>query len=241
MHKLDKIWTLFILWRWQTGQKGGRGRWGWSFTITRGWCQEGFQSGRREKASTWGIIGTKHSAAKLFLNGVTLSKGSWPNSFSESNATSLKLSATGGSHTAPLWSGWDFQLLHWRDVQTLRHCGSNHKICQHSCKVTYKSISARLSFRTWGTSLNYPRKWQKCEGQPPVEAFCPQWKDAVRCSFSSAGIFARVRTLSVVLANIWLKQTDIWAGKRACDSVWNHLSRCLNSSPAADLCGEISR
>lgn len=102
--------------------------------------------------------------------------------------------------------------LYRRDFQAFRHCGRNHKICQHSYKVTYKSISARLSLRTWGASLNDSRKWQKCEGQPLVEAFCPQWKDAVKRSFSSAGIFARVRPLSVVLANIWLKQTDIWAG-----------------------------
>lgn len=167
MQKLDKIWTLFILWRWKTGQKGwrkGGGSWKWSFTITRGWCQEGFQSGRREKASTQGIIGTKHSWAKLFLNGVTLSKGSWPNSLSESNTMSPKLNATGGSHRGPLWSGWDFQLAVPTRLQTLsfRHSRHNHKICQHCHKVISIFFSGQfLSFQSG--SLSHHRKRQKCE------------------------------------------------------------------------------
>lgn len=123
--------------------------------------------------------------------------------------------------------------LYRRDFQTFRHCGRNHKIFQHSYKVTYKSMSARLSFLTWGASLNYSRKWQKCEGQLLVEAFCPQWNDAVKCSFSSAGIFARVRPLSVVLANIWLKQTDIGVRVTVCEitsvGAWTHrlLQTCV--------------
>lgn len=45
MQNPDKIWMLFILWKWQMGPK----RWG-GFTIVRGWCQEGFQSDQLKRS-----------------------------------------------------------------------------------------------------------------------------------------------------------------------------------------------
>lgn len=45
MQNPDKIWMLFILWKWQMG-----GEWGGGFTIARGWCQEGFQSEQQKRS-----------------------------------------------------------------------------------------------------------------------------------------------------------------------------------------------
>lgn len=41
MQRPDKSWTLFTLWRWQTGQKGGMGLWWW----WEGGCKSGWGLG----------------------------------------------------------------------------------------------------------------------------------------------------------------------------------------------------